>query len=62
MKELLAVGDAVRQVFVEKNKGQSWKLLVEEKKGDHWVGWTPNYIQHELQGEYTRGQVIDIRL
>ncbi len=60
--ELLAIGEEVRNDFLAKNKGVKHKVLIEEKKQWKFHGWTENYIQVELDGEYKKGDVVEIVL
>lgn len=58
MQKLLAVGEQVREEFVAANKGQAWRVLVEQQKhGVH--GWrTDNYIQVDWLRWVKRGDIV----
>jgi tRNA A37 methylthiotransferase MiaB len=60
MQRILTVGDQVRNEFLAKNNWMTRPVLLEEKKWDHRVWWTPNYIQGSIEGNYKRGDVIPV--
>ncbi len=60
--QLMAVGDQVRNEFLIKNKGKKHIVLVEWKQRGKIHAWTENYIQVELEGEYKRGDLIQVFL
>ena len=60
--KLLAVWDEVRNKFIAKNKGTKHSVLIEQIKWWKYHGWTENYIQVELDGEYKKGDVVEVVL
>ncbi|MCF7835216.1 MiaB/RimO family radical SAM methylthiotransferase [Candidatus Gracilibacteria bacterium] len=61
-KQLNLISDQVRNNFIEKNKGLRHSVLIEEKKDNKWQGRTENYIQVKLDGDYKKGEIIQIKL
>lgn len=60
--QLLAVGDEVRNEFITKNTWTKHSVLIEQIKWWKFHGWTENYIQVELDGEYKKGNVVEVVL
>ncbi|HKL43943.1 MAG TPA: MiaB/RimO family radical SAM methylthiotransferase [Candidatus Absconditabacterales bacterium] len=61
-KELKKITDQIREDFIKANKGLEHEILVEEQKNGKRRGWTGNYIQVELEGNYTKGTIEKIIL
>ncbi|HPK28201.1 MAG TPA: radical SAM protein [Candidatus Absconditabacterales bacterium] len=59
-KKLKEISDKIRDDFIKKNTGTKHQVLIEEKKNGVWRGWTGNYIQVELKGEYKKGQIVGV--
>ncbi|MDR2415071.1 MAG: hypothetical protein LBD75_00160 [Candidatus Peribacteria bacterium] len=55
---LLILGEQIRKKFIAKNAGIQHTVLVEEYRKGKWKGWTENYIQVELTGEYQKGEIV----
>lgn len=48
LKELISSGEEVYQAFVEKNRGNTFQVLIEKTHHNgEWEGWTENYIKVE---------------
>jgi tRNA A37 methylthiotransferase MiaB len=60
--ELMLVGDHVRNEFLLKNKWKKHIVLVEWKQRGKIHAWTENYIQVELDGEYKKGDLVEVML
>lgn len=52
--------DDLREEFVKQNKWTKLPVLVEWIKWDKRQWWTPNYIQMDIIGDYSRWTVIDM--
>jgi len=60
LKKLEAVGERLKKEFISSNK--TGKVLIEEKVGDCFVGYTENYIRCFLKEEVKIGQVVDVKI
>ena len=60
-RELISVWNEIREKFIAENKWLVQKVLVEEKKNGKWRWWTGNYIQVELDWDYKRGEIVEIK-
>ncbi|MBU0626145.1 hypothetical protein KKG31_07980 [Patescibacteria group bacterium] len=58
----MEIGNKVRNNFIKKNRNKVHRVLIENFKNGKWYGWTENYIQVALEGEYMRGELVDIIL
>jgi len=58
VRELITKGDEIREKFITANKGISHQILIEEQRNGKRRGWTENYIQVELEGEYKKGEIV----
>ena len=56
---LISKWDEIRERFIQLNKWTSHKILIEERRNGKRRGWTENYIQVEIDGDYDRGEIID---
>jgi threonylcarbamoyladenosine tRNA methylthiotransferase MtaB len=56
---LLAVGETVRNAFIAKNAGTTHNVLLEELKNGKWRGWTENYLQVEMEGDFQKGEIVE---
>ncbi len=59
---LIWKGDEIREKFITQNKWTEHKVLIEERKDWKWRWWTENYIQVEVEWNYSRGEIIDFVL
>ncbi len=60
LKKLQALGKKHKLEFIEKNK--TGRVLVEEKNGDYFEGYTENYIKCYLQGDLKAGDIVDVEI
>jgi len=60
LKRLEALGERLKTEFLYKNKFA--KVLVEEKNGEYFEGYTENYIKCFLQGEFEVGEIVDVKI
>lgn len=60
MRRLLDLWKTIRKEFVKQNDHIKWPVLLEEKKGDHRVGWTPNYLRRKVVWDYQRSDIVVI--
>ena len=60
--KLIYKWDEIREKFIWSNKWSSHQVLIEERKNWKWRWWTENYIQIEVEGEYSRWDIIDFTL
>ena len=51
-----------KQKYLKKNQHTIHQVLVEEKEGEYWVGYTENYIKTYLTGHQEVGVVVTVRL
>ncbi|MDD3868466.1 MAG: radical SAM protein [Candidatus Absconditabacteria bacterium] len=61
-KRLIERGERIRDAFIQRNKGITHKVLIEEQKAEKRKGRTENYIQVELEGNYKKGEIIEYLL
>jgi tRNA A37 methylthiotransferase MiaB len=59
---LIKIWDQIRAEFLERNRGTTHQVLIEEYKQGKRRGRTENYIQVELEGEYKKGEITTITL
>ncbi len=57
-KFLSLLWEKIRQDFLDKNVWKKFEVLVEQKKTGKWIGWTPNYIEVALDGDYKKWDII----
>ena len=57
---LISKWDEIREKFIAQNKWTSHKVLIEERRNWKRRWWTENYIQIEVEGDYNRGEIIDL--
>lgn len=48
--------------YIEKNIGKTFDVIIENKKGDYFVGHTPNYILCYLKGDYQSNDLVSATL
>lgn len=60
VKRLEQVGQSLKQKFIEKNK--TGKVLIEEKVGEYFEGYTENYIKCYCSGNAKVGDIVDVEL
>ncbi len=53
------VGKTLKEDFVRKN--QTGNVLLEEKKGKFWVGYSENYIKCFLEGDFHVGDIVPVK-
>lgn len=58
LKRLEALGQKLKLDFISQNK--TAKVLIEEKNGDYYEGYSENYIKCYLQGDFKVGDIVDI--
>lgn len=61
-KKLLELSNELRKQFIKLNIGKSFHVLIEEKKNGKWYGWTPNYIQMAVEGNFKKWDLIELVL
>ncbi|MGN0778560.1 MAG: tRNA (N(6)-L-threonylcarbamoyladenosine(37)-C(2))-methylthiotransferase MtaB [Aristaeellaceae bacterium] len=63
-RELIALGEETARAYRESWLGQRAPVLLEERVGDSWVGYTPEYIQVTLPDcpACRQGALLDVRL
>lgn len=59
LKKLEALGARLKEQFIKLN--QTAKVLIEEKEGDFFVGYSENYIKCYLQGDFHEGQIVKVK-
>lgn len=59
---LISKWDEIREKFIAENKWTEHKVLIEERRNWKWRWWTENYIQVEVEWDYSRGEIIDFVL
>lgn len=57
-KKLIGLGDQIRTKFLLANKGTAHDVMIEERKNGKWHWWTDNYLSVELEGDFTRWQIL----
>jgi len=58
-QRLIAIWDQIRSNFIQTQHWKTFKVLLEQKKGDLRQGRTPNYIQIKTSWDYHNNQLID---
>ncbi len=61
-KQLNLIADQVRNSFIKKNKWLVHSVLIEWKKADKQQWWTENYIQVQLDWNYSKWEIVQIKL
>lgn len=63
-RSLIALGDEVARSYRERWLGREREVLVEERAGDGWIGYTPEYIQVTLPDcpAVHQGALLPVRL
>lgn len=61
-KQLNLIANQVRDSFIKKNKWLTHSVLIESKKDDKWQWWTENYIQVQLDWNYSKWEILQIKL
>jgi len=61
-KELKKISDEIRQDFIKANEWLEHEILIEEKKNEKRKWWTWNYIQVELEWNYTKWTIEKVIL
>lgn len=59
-KRLEELGKKLKKNFLLQNK--TAKVLIEEKVGDFFEGYSENYIRCYLQGDFKVGDIVDVRI
>lgn len=59
---LISKWDEIREKFIAQNKWTSHKVLIEERRNWKRRWWTENYIQIEVEGDYSRGEIVNLVL
>lgn len=59
---LISKWDEIRENFIAQNKWTLHQVLIEERKNWKWRWWTENYIQVEVEWNYSRWEIIDFIL
>lgn len=57
---LISKWDEIREKFIAQNKWTSHKVLIEERRNWKRRWWTENYIQIEVEGDYNRGEIVNL--
>ncbi|MGN1200755.1 MAG: tRNA (N(6)-L-threonylcarbamoyladenosine(37)-C(2))-methylthiotransferase MtaB [Candidatus Caccovivens sp.] len=60
LKRLEAIGSNLKEEFIKQN--QIVQVLIEEKEGDFFVGYSENYIKCYLQGDFHEGDIISAKI
>lgn len=58
MKRLSELGKRLKNEFILKNK--TAKVLIEEKNGEYFEGYSENYIKCYIKGEFAVGDVVSV--
>ena len=58
-KRLEEVGQKLKKNFILKNK--TGKVLLEEKKGKFWLGYTENYVKCFVEGDFHVGDIVRVK-
>lgn len=61
-KQLNLIADQVRNSFIKKNEWLTHSVLIESKKDSKRQWWTENYIQVKLDSDYSKWEIIQIKL
>ncbi len=59
VKRLEDVGKALKEEFITKNT--SGKVLIEDKNGDFFEGYTENYIKCYIKGNFQPGDIVAVK-
>ncbi len=59
-KRLKVLGDELKKEFIEQNK--FGKVLIEQKSGEFFEGYTENYIKCFLKGNFNVGDVVEVEI
>ncbi len=60
VKRLEEVGEKLKREFILQNK--TAKVLIEEKNGEYFEGYTENYIKCFIKGDFNVGDVVEVNL
>lgn len=60
VKRLEELGDRLKTEFLRENK--TGKVLIEEKNGDYFDGYTENYIKCYVSGDLKVGEIVDVQI
>ena len=60
VKRLEEVAKRLKANFLAQNK--TAKVLIEEKNGDYFEGYSENYIKCFVQGDLKVGDVVDVKI
>ena len=60
LKRLEALGERLKDEFLQKNS--TGEVLIEEKNGDCFEGYTENYIKCFVKGDLNVGDVVEVEL
>ena len=60
MKRLSELGKRLKNEFILKNK--TAKVLIEEKNGEYFEGYSENYIKCYIKGDFAVGDVVSVEL
>ncbi len=60
LKRLEELGKTLKTNFIKQNK--TAKVLIEQKEGNFFVGYSENYIKCYLPGEYQEGDIVEVRI
>jgi threonylcarbamoyladenosine tRNA methylthiotransferase MtaB len=60
---LAKIADATRKNFIKKMIGQTVSVLFEEKTGNEWFGYTPNYLRVKFRDKQNlNNKIVDIEI
>ena len=60
VKELEKINDVLKENFLIQNK--EGEVLIEEKEGDFFVGYTKNYVKCYINGEFSVGDIVKVKM
>lgn len=60
LKRLESLGEKLKTEFLDKNK--TGRVLVEEKSGQYFEGYTENYIKCYFKGDVKVGEIVDVKM
>jgi len=62
VNELLNISKELEKEYYSNFYGRDMKVLIEEEKEEHFIGFTPNYIKVKASGNYATNEEYSIVL
>lgn len=56
------VNKTLQQKFIEENKNESLSVLIEEQKGEYFIGHSKNFIKCYVKGIFKIGDIISVKI